>query len=93
MLLEISLILIKKTIQPRKKLLGAVIGVQDDWDTVYGGHGADEESTGNTTSDRSLLLAVANTLVVQCQNFCIVLWEMDDMYLSSEVGGTALGHL
>lgn len=89
--LEVSLIGIKETIQPWEELLGAVIGVEDDWDAVCWGNGADVLSTGNTSSNGSLLLIVGNTLVMisfESRNE-----EMMDSNLSGEVCGTTLGHL
>ena len=62
--LEVSLIGIKETIQPWEELLGAVIGVEDDWDAVCWSNGADVLSTSNTSSNGSLLLIVGNTLVM-----------------------------
>ena len=63
LLLEVGLISVEKTIQPRQELLGAVIGVQDDWDTVCWGNGADVVGTSNATGDGGLLLAIGNTLL------------------------------
>ncbi len=60
---EVLLIGIEKTIQPWKELLGAVVGVDNDWNAVCWGDSADEVSTGNTTSDGGLLLVVGNTLM------------------------------
>ena len=62
--LEVSLIGIKETIQPWEELLSAVVGVEDDWNAVCWGNGADVLSTGNTSSNGSLLLIVGNTLVL-----------------------------
>ena len=93
LLLEVGLISIEKTIQPRQELLGAVIGVQDDWDTVCWGNGADVVGTSNATGDGGLLLAIGNALLEYQSE-----WFMRDLilgyfYLSGEVCGTALGHL
>lgn len=43
-------------------LLGAVVGVEDNWDTVGWGNGADVVSSGNGTGDGSLLVGVGDTL-------------------------------
>ena len=91
-LLEVLLISIQKTIQPWKKLLGAVIGVQDNWDTVGWCNGTDVVSTGDTSSDRSLLLAIGNTLIEHVRTSFVEL-TCDCIYLSGEVCGTTLGHL
>lgn len=61
--LEISLIGIKETIQPWKELLGAVVGVEDNWNAVCWGNSADVLGTGDTSSNGSLLLVVGNTLL------------------------------
>ena len=88
MLLEVSLISIKKTIQPWEELLGAVIGVEDNGDAVRGGDGSDVVSTSNTTSDRGLLLAVGNALLfVRTSNS---LQQPVYLYLSGEVCSTSL---
>lgn len=92
MLLEVCLISIQETIQPREKLLGAVIRVQYDWDTVCGSNGTNVVGTGNATSDRGSLVTVGNTLIVSEPLYDYVLC-MHISYLSSEVGGTTLGHL
>ena len=68
-LLKVSLIGIKKAVQPWEELLGAMVGVKDDWNTIRGSNGANVVGTGNTTGDRCLLLAIGNTLFYVCQNF------------------------
>jgi hypothetical protein len=60
--LEVSLIGLEHTIQPREELLGAVIGVEDDGDVVGGGHATDVVGSGNGTSNGGLLAFVAHTL-------------------------------
>jgi hypothetical protein len=50
-LLEVLLIGIQKAVQPREKLLGAVISVQDNWDAVGGRDATNVVGGGNTTSD------------------------------------------
>ena len=51
MLLEVFLIGIEKTVQPWQKLLGTVIGVQDDRNAVGRSDRSDILSTSNTASD------------------------------------------
>lgn len=60
--LEVGLISIEETVQPREELLGAVVGVEDDGDTVGGGDAADVVGSGDTTSDRGVLAIVGDTL-------------------------------
>lgn len=62
MKLEVALILVQQTIEPREQLLSAVIGVEDDGDAVDGSNAADEVGSGNTTGDGSLLGIIADTL-------------------------------
>ena len=51
-----SLTLIEHAIEPGKELLGAVVGVEDDGDSVNGSNGSDVVGSGNGTSNGSLLL-------------------------------------
>ena len=60
--LEVALILIEETVEPGEKLLGAVVGVEDDGDTVGGGDAADVVGSGDTTGDGGVLAIVADTL-------------------------------
>jgi hypothetical protein len=60
--LEVSLIGIEKAVQPWEKLLCAVVGVEDDWDTVCWGNGTDVVGSGDTTLDGSVLAFVGDTL-------------------------------
>lgn len=60
--LEVALILIEETVEPGEKLLGAVVGVEDDGDTVGGGDAADVVGSGDTTGDGGVLAVVADTL-------------------------------
>lgn len=50
-LLEVLLISIEKTIQPWEELLGAVIGVQNDWNAICWGNGTDVVSSSDTTGN------------------------------------------
>lgn len=60
--LEVALILIEETVEPGEELLGAVVGVEDDGDTVGGGDAADVVGSGDTTGDGRVLAVVADTL-------------------------------
>jgi hypothetical protein len=90
-LLEILLVRIKHAIQPRQKLLGAMVGVQDNRDTVGGSDRADVVGTSNCTGNRSLLVLIVDTLLTRQES--ISHHARYFMYLSCEVCGTALGHL
>jgi hypothetical protein len=60
--LEVALVLIEHAIEPRQELLGAVVGVEDDRDTVSGGDAADVVGSGDGASNGGLLVSVAHTL-------------------------------
>jgi hypothetical protein len=60
--LEELLILIEHAVQPWQKLLGAVVGVKNDWDAVCGRNGADVVGTSDSTLDRSALVLVVDAL-------------------------------
>lgn len=62
MLLEVLLISVEHTVKPWQKLLGAVVGVEDDGDVVCGSDGADVVGSGNGASDGSGLVAVGDAL-------------------------------
>lgn len=62
MLFEVGLIGVQHAIKPWQELLGAVVGVEDDWDAVDGGNRADEVSGGDSTSNRGLLVLVGDAL-------------------------------
>lgn len=93
MLLEVSLILVKKTIQPGEKLLGAVVGMQDNWDAIGRSDCSDIEGACNTTGNRGLLLVIRNTLCQIMSEILIRPNEVHSLYLSCKVGSTTLGHL
>lgn len=61
-LLEVALVLVEQTVEPGQELLGAVVGVQDDGDTVLRSDAADEVGGGDTTTDGGLLAIVADAL-------------------------------
>lgn len=60
--LEPLLIGVKHAIEPWEELLGAVVGVKDDWDAVCWSNSADVVCSSNGTSDGGLLVAVLDTL-------------------------------
>lgn len=60
--LEVALILVEHAIQPGQQLLCAVVGVQNDRNTVGGSNAADVVSSCDGTGNGSLLIAVGNTL-------------------------------
>jgi len=60
--LEITLTGGNQTINPREEALGAVIRVQNDRNTVLFGHGTDMEGSTDSTSDRSPVVCVVQTL-------------------------------
>jgi hypothetical protein len=61
-LLEVGFIRVEHTIEPRKELLGAVVGVEDDGNAVDGSNAADVVGSGDGTSDGGLLAIVADAL-------------------------------
>ena len=60
--LEVALVLGEHAIEPGQELLGAVVGVKDDGDTVDGGNAADEVGSGNGAGNGGSLAVVAHTL-------------------------------
>ena len=62
MLLEVALILVEHAVQPGQKLLGAVVGVQDDGDAVGRGDATDVVGAGNGAGDGGFLVGVCDTL-------------------------------
>jgi hypothetical protein len=60
--LEVALILIEEAIEPREELLGAVVGVKNNGDTVGGSNAADVVGSSDTTGNGGLLAVVADTL-------------------------------
>jgi len=61
--LEVALVLIEHTVEPGKELLGAVVGVEDDGDTVGGGNATDVVGSGNRAGNGGLLAVIADTLI------------------------------
>lgn len=60
--LEVALVLIEHAVEPRQELLGAVVGVQHDGNTVGGSNAADVVSSGDGAGNGGLLAVVADTL-------------------------------
>lgn len=60
-LLEVCLICRNHAIEPWEKLLGAVIGVKHDWNTVDRSNRADVVSSGNGTVDAGVLAFIGDT--------------------------------
>lgn len=60
--LVVSLVGIEHAVEPREELLGAVVGVEDNWDTVERGDGAYVVGKSDRAGDRGLLLVVWKTL-------------------------------
>lgn len=61
-LLEVGLVGVEHAVQPWQKLLGAVVGVEDDGNAVNGCNSADIVGGSDGTSDGSLLVLVVDTL-------------------------------
>lgn len=92
--LEVSLILVEQAIEPWQQLLSTVIGVQNDGDTVGGSDATDVVSTGDTTSNGGLLLAVGNTLEDELVSHLHPNSPgRHRTYLASEVSSTTVGKL
>lgn len=62
MLLEVALVLVEHTVQPGQELLGAVVGVQDDGDTVGRSDATDVVGTSNGAGDGGFLVGVCDAL-------------------------------
>jgi hypothetical protein len=60
--LEVGFISSNHTIEPREQLLGTVVRVDKDGNTVGLGNGTDVLSTGNSTENRGFLVFVVNGL-------------------------------
>lgn len=63
MLNEVLLVSIEHSVQPRKELLGAVIGVENNWDAVCWGNGADVVGRGDGAGDRGELVSIGDALL------------------------------
>ena len=62
MFLEVGLICVQHTIEPREQLLRAVIGMEDNWDTVGGSYSTNVVSCSDSAGNGSLLLVILDTL-------------------------------
>lgn len=62
MLSKVFFIGSEHAIQPGKKFLRAVVGVEYDWDSIGGGNGADVMGGRNGTLDGCKLASVGDTL-------------------------------
>lgn len=60
--LVVALARLEHTIEPRKQLLGTVVGVEDDGHTVLLRHRTHVECTGDSSGDRSLEVGVVQPL-------------------------------
>jgi hypothetical protein len=70
-LLEVGLIGIEHAVQPWQKLLGAVVGVEDNGDAVDGCNGADVVCGSDGSGNGSLLVLVVNALTGEvCGTTC-----------------------
>lgn len=97
LLLEVGLVGIQHAVEPWEQLLSTVVGVQDNWDAVAGGNGADVLGSCDGSGNRGFLVTVGNSLdpkslavtAPQGQNWLC----LRRAHLSGKVGSTALGHL
>lgn len=87
---EVSLIGVKKTVQPGKELLCAVISVQNDGNAVRWCNGTDVMGSGNTSGDGSLLFAIGDTLNTPISLLTLIVRDLLLTYLSSKVRSTTL---
>lgn len=62
MLLEVGLVRAHHAIQPGEKLLGAVVGMENDRDVVGSSNGTNVVGTSDGTSDRGFLVGVGDAL-------------------------------
>jgi len=53
---------VRTAVEPRKEVLGAVVGVKDDGDAVLLGHRAHVERARHRTRDRRLVVGIVETL-------------------------------
>lgn len=94
--LEVLLVLIEQAVEPWQQLLSTVVGVQNDGDAVGGSDATDVVSSGDTTSNGGLLLAVGDTLRRKDQYHLSTpsfFGPCSRTYLASEVSGTTVGEL
>jgi hypothetical protein len=60
---KVSLICFQHLVEPRQELLGAVIRVQHDWNTVVFGHGTDVKSASNGSDSGRVGVAAGLTSI------------------------------
>jgi hypothetical protein len=84
-LLEEALILIDHAVQPRQKLLGTVVGMQDDGDAIDRGDGSHIVGGGDRTGDGSLLVSIGETLARE--EGCTALRDLDNNRRVCLLGG------
>ena len=83
--LEPLLIGIEHAIEPWEELLGAVVGVEDNWDAVCWSNSADVVGSSNGTSDGSLLVTVLDTLTGEVSR--TALGDLEDDWGLGVTGG------
>jgi hypothetical protein len=81
MLLEVCLIGIEHAIEPRQKLLGAVIGVENDGNAIEGSEGADVVGSSNGTADAGSLAVVGDALAGKVSGTALTGLENDGALL------------
>lgn len=89
-LLEVLLVGVEQTVEPWQKLLGAVVGVQDDGDAVCGSNGSDVVCCCDATGNGGSLVLVVNALTGEVGGTtlgCLPLQEL----LAAAGGGICLG--
>lgn len=89
--LEVALVLVEHAVEPGQKLLGAVVGVEDDRDAVDRGNAADVVSGGDRAGNGGGLAVIAHTLAVSALDSLPLLRMVT--YLAGEERGTTLGDL
>jgi hypothetical protein len=62
---EVSLVLVEHAIEPWEQFLGAVVGVEDNGDTIDWRNGADIMRSSNSTSDTGFLLLIWDALAYE----------------------------
>lgn len=61
-LLEVILVGVHHAVEPWEQLLSTVVGVQDNWDAVAGGNGADVLGSCDGSGNRGFLATIGNSL-------------------------------
>lgn len=65
MLLVVSLVGVEHTVEPREQLLGTVVRVEDNWDTIVRSDGSDVVGGSDGSGDGGLLVPVGKTLTTE----------------------------